>query len=157
GRLLIAFQDQIIGEVDTSSPEKTPKFASFPLPAGAREITLSVTSGSIRLFGVSFERHGPGVIYNSLGLNGGHVQAIVRYFEPNQWAEQLRHQHPDLVIVNYGTNESGYAKYVKSDYAGELREVMRRVKAAVPDASVLIMSPMDRGERDANGVITTLP
>ena len=37
--------------------------------------------GPVRLFGVSFERNTPGVIYNSLGLNGGQVQMVVRYFE----------------------------------------------------------------------------
>ena len=33
----------------------------------------------MRLFGVSFEKDGPGVIYNSLGLNGGQVQMVVRF------------------------------------------------------------------------------
>jgi hypothetical protein len=35
--------------------------------------------------------------------------------------------------------------------------VIRRVKTAVPNASVLVMSPMDRGQRDSTGQITTVP
>ena len=124
---------------------------------GAREIDLSVDRGPVRLFGVSFERNTPGVIYNSLGLNGGQVQVVVRYFDKPQWTEELQHQHPDLVVINYGTNESIYADYIERYYPGELRQVIERVKAAVPRASVLIMSPMDRGQRDSNSRITTVP
>ena len=113
--------------------------------------------GPVRLFGVSFERNTPGVIYNSLGLNGGQVQVVVRYFDKPQWTEELQHQHPDLVVINYGTNESIYADYIERYYPGELRQVIERVKAAVPRASVLIMSPMDRGQRDSNSRITTVP
>ncbi len=96
------------------------------------------------------------MIYNSLGLNGGQVQSVVRYFDKPQWTEELQHQHPDLVVINYGTNESIYAEYIERSYPGELRQVIERVKAAVPRASVLIMSPMDRGQRDPPQ-ITTVP
>ena len=97
--------------------------------------------GPVRLFGVSFERNTPGVIYNSLGLNGGQVQSVVRYFDKPQWTEELQHQHPDLVVINYGTNESIYADYIERSYPGELRQVIERVKAAVPRASVLDHEP----------------
>jgi len=146
-----------IGEVLTNGPDKQPGFATLPLPEGTHHIEIRVQRGPVRLFGVSFEREAPGVIYNSLGLNGGQVQSVVRYFEKTQWTEQLQHQRPDLVVVNYGTNESLYADYIDKYYAGELREVIRRIKNAVPEASVLIMSPMDRGQRDSNGQIVTAP
>jgi len=95
------------------------------------------------------------VIYNSLGLNGGQVQVVVRYFDKAQWAAELQHEAPDLVIVNYGTNESLYADYIERYYPGELRDVIRRIQSAVPRASVLVMSPMDRGQRDSSGQIVT--
>jgi lysophospholipase L1-like esterase len=155
GTVEVAAGDQSIGEIDTASDDKQPGFTTFPLPPGSREIHLTVKSGQVRLFGVSFERDEPGVIYNSLGLNGGQVQVVVRYFEQHQWAEELRHERPDLVIINYGTNESVFASYIDRYYAGELREVIRRVQAAVPNASLLVMSPMDRGERDSSGAIVT--
>ncbi len=157
GLLTVRAAGQTIAEVETEGAEKQPAFQMVPLPAGARQVDLTVERGPVRLFGVSFEREGPGVIYNSLGLNGGQVQAVLRYFEKSQWAEQLQHQRPDLVVVNYGTNESLYADYIERYYPGELREVIRRIKTDVPNASVLIMSPMDRGQRDSSGAITTVP
>ncbi len=157
GVLTVEAAGQMLGSVETEGPAKEPGYQTFPLPAGARTIQLSVQRGPVRLFGVSFERNTPGVIYNSLGLNGGQVQAVVRYFDKPQWAEELQHQHPDLVVINYGTNESIYADYIERYYPGELRQVIARVKAAVPGASVLIMSPMDRGQRGADARITTVP
>lgn len=158
GVIKIVAAGQTIGEIDTAGPDKQPGFQTVLLPDGARVIDLAVESGSVRLFGVSFERNGPGVIYNSLGLNGGQVQAVLRYFDKTQWAQQLQHQKPDLVVVNYGTNESIFASYIERYYSDELREVIRRIKAAVPNASVLVMSPMDKGEMSApHATIPTIP
>src|ERR1700722_3161832 len=157
GVLAVAASGQKLGEVETEGHAVEPAYQTFPLAAGAHQIDLAVERGPVRLFGVSFERNTPGVIYNSLGLNGGQVQVVVRYFDKPQWTEELQHQHPDLVVINYGTNESIYADYIQRYYPGELRQVIERVKTAVPGASVLIMSPMDRGQRDSNSRIVTVP
>jgi lysophospholipase L1-like esterase len=157
GVLTVDVPGQKLARMETDGSDKEPAYQTFPLNPGARQIDLSVERGPVRLFGVSFERNSPGVIYNSLGLNGGQVQAVVRYFDKSQWTEELRHQHPDLVVINYGTNESIYADYIERYYPGELRQVIERVKDAVPRASVLVMSPMDRGQRDSSSRITTVP
>jgi lysophospholipase L1-like esterase len=157
GIIQVLAAGKAIGLINTDGPGKQSMYQTFSLPDGARNIEVNVASGTVRLFGVSFERNDPGVIYNSLGLNGGQVQDVVRYFDKTQWAEQLEHQKPDLVVVNYGTNESKFRDYVERYYAGELREVIRRIKAAVPNAAVLVMSPMDKAERSANHDIVTLP
>jgi lysophospholipase L1-like esterase len=157
GTFSVKAGDQTLGQVQTDGPEKKPGFAEFNLPPGSREIELDVISGSARLFGYSFEKPGPGIIYSSLGLNGAQVQAVLRFFDAKQWIEALRHEHPDLVVVNYGTNESVYPAYIEKQYPGELRQVIQRIKTALPDASLLVMSPMDRGQRDPSGQILTPP
>jgi lysophospholipase L1-like esterase len=157
GSLVIKAGEQLVGEVQTDGPDKRPDWASFPLPAETRDVMVGVQAGSVRIFGTSFEKNVPGVIYNSLGLNGGQVQVVVRYFEQNQWAAQLQHQRPDLVVINYGTNESMFPGYIETYYRGELREVIRRVRKAVPNASVLVMSPMDRGQPGGGTTVPILP
>jgi lysophospholipase L1-like esterase len=157
GVLTVEAPSEKLGDVETDGSAKEPDYKTFPLAPGQREIRLTVERGPVRLFGVSFERNTPGVIYNSLGLNGGQVQVVVRYFDKPQWTEELQHQHPDLVVINYGTNESIYADYIQRYYPGELRQVIQSVKNAVPAASVLVMSPMDRGQRDSSSRITTVP
>jgi lysophospholipase L1-like esterase len=157
GSFRVSAGGQVLGEVHTAGPEKKPAYADFAFPPDTNEVELEVTSGPVRAFGYDFSKPGPGVVYSSLGLNGGQVQAVLRYFEPGQWTAELRHENPDLVVVNYGTNESVFPQYIVKDYAGELRKVIARIHAAVPEASILIMSPMDRGERDEAGEIVTAP
>jgi lysophospholipase L1-like esterase len=73
----------------------------------------------------------------------------------HQWTESLQHEHPDLVILNYGTNESvDNTAYLEKLYPGELRQVLDRIRAAVPNASLLVMSPMDRGQRSGGEIVT---
>lgn len=143
--------------VETAAEETAPGYASFDLPPEERRVELHVLSGPVRLFGYRFEKPGPGLIYHSLGVNGAYVSVPARMFRETHWAAQLRHYNPSLVVINYGTNESVYPEFVDSGFAAALREVVRRVRAAAPDSSILIMSPMDRGARDASGEIGTVP
>lgn len=140
----------------SASPTKAPGFAAFEIPAGATKFAVRVTRGTVRLYGVEFRRHSNGVIYSSLGINGANVTVLSRLVNGPHWTAELRHYKPSLVIVNYGTNESGYPKFVDTSWGPEMREVVRRLHAALPDAAVLLMSPMDRGEKNAAGEIATV-
>lgn len=147
-------QEKIV-DVNTDAEEKKPGFAEFALPPGTTSIELRVVSGKVRLFGYRFDKDGPGVQYSSLGINGGQVQMVLRYFEADQWTEVLRHEDPALVILNYGTNESIFPAYVQKQYPDELRQVIARVREALPHASLLLMGPMDRGTMEGAGQIVT--
>jgi len=109
-----------------------------------------------RLYGAEF-RTGGGLIYSSLGINGANVTMLSRTFNGPHWAAELRHYKPDLVIVNYGTNESGYAKFVETTWGPEMRIVVKRLHEYAPNSSVLLMSPMDRGDKNSDGEIVTTP
>jgi lysophospholipase L1-like esterase len=147
--------EEKIVDVNTDAEEKKPAFAEFALPPGTTTIELRVVSGKVRLFGYRFDKDGPGVQYSSLGINGGQVQMVLRYFEADQWTEVLRHEDPALVVLNYGTNESIFPAYVNKQYPDELRQVIARVREALPHASLLLMGPMDRGTMNAAGEIVT--
>ncbi len=151
--------DEKLGRFETSAAGKSAGFARIEAPAPTHELELRVEQGSVRLFGISAENSGPGVVYDSLGLNGASVTVLSRMFNQAHWAEELQHRRPDLVIVNYGTNEADFASFVDRQYEGELREALRRLRSALPDTSVLIMSPMDRAHRDGSDIATmpTIP
>jgi len=157
GQLRLEANDQDLGAINTEAEKRSSGFARFQLPADAREITIRAMSGPVRLFGILVERDSPGVVYHSLGVNGAYVSVLAKFFNEEHWREQLRHYQPHLVIVNYGTNESVYPQFV--DYASEkeLREIVRRLRKALPETSILLMSPMDRGQRMAGGEIGTAP
>jgi lysophospholipase L1-like esterase len=126
--------------------------------AGANTFEVRSAGGDVRLFGAVLENDGPGVVYDSLGVNGAYAGLLATVMNEEHWREQLQHRKPDLVVINYGTNESQYASQDQMErYEKDLREVIRRVRAALPTASILVLSPMDRGQRAAGGKIVTKP
>ena len=157
GGFTVSSGDTLLGEVKTAAAESAPGFETFDISPEARDLELRATGGPVRLFGVTFDRPGPGVSYDSIGLNGAYVTILARFFNEAHWASELQHRKPDLVIVNYGTNESAYTTYVDKQYGKELKEIVRRLRAALPDSSILLMSPMDRGARQPGGIIGTMP
>jgi lysophospholipase L1-like esterase len=148
-----------LGKVETAEiagEERHPGWASFELPAGSKKFTVRVQSGRVRLYGVEFSKGRPGVLYSSLGVNGANITLLSHAFNGAHWAAQLHHYSPDLVVLAYGTNESGFPKFVDSTWGAEMKSVVKRLQAALPDASILLMSPMDRGERNDRGEIETI-
>lgn len=156
GAVRIVADGQIVGKVETASAAVSPGFTEMRTPRPAREFEAHA-EGPVRLFGAVFRKQDAGVMYDSIGLNGASVYILARIFHERHWAAQLAHARPDLVVINYGTNESGYLSYIDQYYTKELKEIIRRVRAATPQASLLIMSPMDRGRREPGGAIGTLP
>jgi lysophospholipase L1-like esterase len=155
GSIAISSAGQPIGSISTGAPSRTAGFARFDLPPGTGTLEFR-GEGPVRIFGITLEKPKTGVVYDSVGLNGASVSMLALLFNENHWAEELRHRNPDLVVLNYGTNESGFAAFLTHEYEKELREAIRRVRAALPNASILIMSPMDRGQNNG-GEIETLP
>jgi len=147
--------DMEIGAADTDG-EQAPGYATFDIPPGSTHFTLRVTKGTVRLYGADFRKGDRGLVYSSLGINGANITLLSRAMNGGHWAAQLQHYDPDLVVVAFGTNESGYAKFVDGSWGPELRAAVRRIHAAVPEASILLMSPMDRGERKDTGEIGTV-
>lgn len=144
--------------VSTNSDTPSSGFYEIKSATGnANSFEVKTLSGNVRLFGVVIENEGPGVVYDSLGVNGAFAGLLVRVMNEQHWAEQLRHRNPDLVILNYGTNESQYASDDQmARYEKELREVVARVRSALPAVSILIVSPMDRGRHAPGGRVITL-
>jgi lysophospholipase L1-like esterase len=145
----------VIGSADTDG-EQAPGYASFMIPPDSKDFTLRVTSGSVRLYGADFRKAGAGVVYSSLGINGASVTLLARAMNGPHWSAQLQHYKPDLVVVAFGTNESGFPSFVDGQWGRELTAAVRRIQAAVPGASILLMSPMDRGARKDDGEIGTI-
>ena len=140
--------------IATSSQIARADFTRIALPEGGCSIGIRPTEGTVTLFGITLDKLGPGVAYDSLGLNGASTIVLSRVFRRSHWIEQLRHRHPELVIINYGTNESGYLSWIDHQYESELRTAIGRIREALPESSILLVSPMDRGERQGGTIVT---
>jgi lysophospholipase L1-like esterase len=107
--------------------------------------------GPVRIFGVTVERDTPGVVLDTLGINGSRAQYQLLWDEAMH-REHLARRDPHLVILAYGTNEAGDDEPIE-EYERELREVIARIRRAVPNASVLLVGPSDRPEVTPEGIV----
>jgi lysophospholipase L1-like esterase len=155
GTVTVTSGEKAVAEIPTAGDANTPGFAIFDVAGGASELELR-PEGQVRLFGLTAEKPVPGVVYDSLGLNGASITVLSHMFNQKHWAAELRRRNPNLVVINYGTNEADFVAFVDKQYEKELREAIRRVRAALPGASVLVMSPMDRGHLTGLGDIETM-
>lgn len=113
-------------------------------------------NGPVRLFGVSMEREVPGVIVDTLGINGARASSHL-YWDEELHRAHLRRLDPSLVVLAYGTNESGDHDQPIETYEETLRAVVARIKGTVPGASCMLVGPSDRPLRADDGSIVDRP
>lgn len=156
GAFAVEADDKQIAEQDTDSDTQTAESVQVTLPPGTKNVAIRPTKGIVTLFGAEFHRGARGVLYDSLGLNGATTSVVARVLQPTLWKEELERAAPQLVVINYGSNESSFGSFVHKQYATELRLAIQRVRQLDPGAAILIMSPMDRGERSGLDEIQTM-
>jgi lysophospholipase L1-like esterase len=154
GNIDVTADGASVGTVTTAGDTKKDADTTIPIPPGTKQVKLTVSSSPVQVFGVVFGRDDRGLTYDSIGLNGASTTVMSRAFNPQTFSEALEHRNPDLVVINYGTNESSFPSYVEKQYEPELIRAIGRVRTALPDTSILIMSPMDRGERSGDQITT---
>ncbi|WP_437914895.1 GDSL-type esterase/lipase family protein [Sorangium sp. So ce302] len=106
-------------------------------------------SGGAELCGLVVERDpeaGAGVVLDTLGINGARLATPLRWSELG-WAAELARRSPELVVIEYGTNEAGDVTTDPSLYAKQLAELLARARRVEPDVDCLVLAPTDR--RDA--------
>jgi lysophospholipase L1-like esterase len=105
--------------------------------------------GEPQVFGVIAEGSEPGVVIDTLGINGARVATALTW-EPNHFVSQVKHRSPALVVLAYGTNEIGDAM-APWRYAAQYDALLARVRDAVPNVPCLIVGPTDRALPDWSG------
>lgn len=113
----------------------------------------TVGDGDVRVFGVSLDRTQAGVVYDALGINGARASIALSWNEQHM-AEQLKHRAPDLVVLAYGTNESGDETTAQT-YERQIVDVLGRISRAVPNSACLLLGPPDRAVETKDGWMTS--
>jgi len=143
--------------LSTRGTKKVSRIHSVSVPDGPGQLSLRTWGdGDVRLFGVALERDVPGVVYDALGANGARIRLWDSMGEEH-WADQFALRKPALIVLQYGTNESEDDVWKPEEYGKALDRILGRVRAAAPDASILVASPLDRAERVENGKLRTKP
>lgn len=142
--------------VTKDEPEGALRHATFrgalPEPAdGATEaprveFRALPSKGSPDFLGVVVEADpatNPGVVLDTLGINGARYATALAW-DDGSWEAEVTRRPPDLVIFEYGTNEAGDHATKYDKLGGQVDALLKRVRAASPNADCLLVSATDR-------------
>jgi lysophospholipase L1-like esterase len=161
GKLEIAIDRNEKIVVDTRGPSLEDDFHMVYVQPGAHTFSVSAPAGSrVRAYGVVLENDGPGVVWDGLALIGGSTRGL-RTQHPEHIENQVRRRGLDLIAFMFGGNDLA-RKYVDlaesmQPYYDEYGEVIQRFRAGRPQASCLVLSVIDHGERKADDSIVSKP
>lgn len=132
-----------VSRISTKGPMFASGFRQVDVAEGPHNVEVrALGDGDVRVFGVSLDQKAVGVTYDALGINGARATTLLSWNESHT-AEQLRHRAPTLVVLAYGTNESG-DDATREAYERHVVDALGRVMRAVPSAACLLMGPPDR-------------
>lgn len=158
GEFAVEVDGTQLSKVSTASDQTQSAVHKVEVAPGPHRMTLrTLGNGEVRLFGVVLENTARGVSYDSLGVNGAFTGLLVNYQNFDHWKQQLQLRKPDLVVLAYGTNESEFERLPMDQYEKDCKEAVRRIREALPECSIMFVSPMDRGKRGPGGEIITRP
>ena len=129
-------------ETIATDGEAGPGVYSYAASPGPHQYMLrTLDSAPVRLFGWVAQNHA-GVTYETLGINGAQANLLLEW-NPAILAQELMSRDPALIVLAYGTNEALSRSWTAEEYRAGLTEIILRLRAAVPVASILLIGPPD--------------
>jgi lysophospholipase L1-like esterase len=145
GRYRVEIGRKQVGEVSTQADTHAAAYFRPAWKGPAMPVRVKpVGDGEVRLFGAVFEREGPGVVVDELGIGGTRATNMVGWTE-EIWADNLRRRAPALYILAYGANEAGddEQEHPIARYRQDLGAVLDRFERVLPEASCVLVGPQD--------------
>ncbi|MFM8347734.1 MAG: LysM peptidoglycan-binding domain-containing protein, partial [Bacteroidota bacterium] len=100
------------------------------------------------LYGISMQRPDDGgARVHTMGISGSNYSAILI---ESLFSQQLSALDPDLVILDYGTNDYIPGNRIPQDMEYRITEVIKKVRVSVPKASILLTTTQDMNRRGVN-------
>ena len=144
GEFEIRVDGELVDTVSTASEDVRSAIHTVKVEDGEHRFELRVKRPQVRAFGVWLEREGPGVVYDAIGILGARMRTLDENDDAH-FAEQLRLRDPHLVVLQYGINETEDGPSSRLEPA--MKRVLDQVRAALPQASCLVVGAMDRADR----------
>lgn len=140
-------------EIETEADALEDRIHVVEVPEGEHELEVRAAGGGrVRIYGVTLERDGPGLVWDSLALVGAFTKRMNEY-DAEHLKAQLGYRKPNLAVFTFGGNDM-IRKISMSTYEEEYREVIAKVRKARPEMDCLVMAPLDHGERQGQRIIS---
>ncbi len=141
GQLEFSVDGQPVDTISTDGDETAGIYHYTPAPGPHQYELRTLSSAPVRLFGWVAQNQS-GVTYETLGINGAQADLQLEWNTAILGGE-LADRDPALIVLAYGTNEALSKKWTAEEYRTALTEVVRRLRAAAPVASILMIGPPD--------------
>ncbi len=147
GSLLAQVDQSETVDIPTLGPGPRLQQTRLEVADGPHRLTLRPKGdGEVRIFGVSAEREGSGVIVDTIGIRGREARSWLQW-DPAIAIEGMAALDSDLVVLAYGTNEANDPTYEMGRYASDLRKVLALMRQGLPEAACVLVGPTDRAKK----------
>lgn len=122
----------------------------YDIDGGYTKLAFGASGGPVSFYGVVMETAGPGVVWDALGVIGVGTKSFNNQ-SPAHLERMVAQRKPDLIVVMLGGNELGYPIVSKGDgseYGAMYRKTLDVIRAGAPNASCLVLTPLDQGTRE---------
>ena len=130
------------------------------LEAGKGATTLWIKThgdGPVTLYGVALETEGPGVTWETLGVAGSSIGSMTAHQARYHLKSQVERRQPDLIVYQTGGNELTYPTLLGGEgekYEESYLKVLDKLRAGRPEASCLMIGPLDQATRVRGKVVS---
>jgi lysophospholipase L1-like esterase len=135
--------------ISTSGPRVVDRFHLFQVPEGVETWRVEIEDGGAVIYGAALEGGELGLTWETLGVAGSSVGSMMAQ-SPAHIQGQVERRDPDLVVYQTGGNSLQFDSFVRGNgerYFDEYVEVFTRLRAGAPNASCLVVAPLDQGVR----------
>ena len=119
----------------------------FRTASATGKLDVAAIAGLPELFGVTVEGETPGLVLDTIGLNGARVGTFLAW-DRDAWVAELARRAPSLVVLAFGTNESADRDVPAERYRAAMSALLERARAAAPESDCLVITPIDRPGAD---------
>jgi lysophospholipase L1-like esterase len=135
--------------ISTSGARVVDRYHLFQVPGGVETWKIEVEGGDAVIYGVALESESRGLTWETMGVAGSSVGSM-KAQSTAHIRGQVERRDPDLVVYQTGGNSLQFDSFVSGGgerYLAEYVEVFGRLRAGAPNASCLVVAPLDQGVR----------
>lgn len=142
---IITADDQISINVNDYLSSNVP-FIEVPITGAQTKITIQLVQNTpnqnfFEFYGMSLEAaQNRGLIYHSVGVGASQYGSLLL---EELLGDQLPSLNPNLIILDFGTNNYLYDNQVKPELGPQIEEIIKNLRSYSPKATILLTSTQD--------------
>jgi len=141
GQVELSVDGAPVATVDTDGDSGAGTYQYAATPGVHQYTARTVSAAPVRLFGWVAQNQA-GVTYETFGINGAQANLMLDW-NLDVLSSELMNRDPALIVLAYGTNEALSRTWTAEEYRAALTQIIQRLRAAAPVASILLIGPPD--------------